>query len=165
MKQNLKLNEFYFSFRVAFNSTESLYTPNIVLESTESKLKKFCECAATEQQSQVNSISDLYTANCSIATETVLCSEGTTTQSLENTCGNHQHRYKRKANDMDFEHQIKTRSLNSDDTIESQPLIIDPNFDPNFIPPVNLLGSNYDISNVAILHLINLHELFFICFT
>lgn len=38
---------------------------------------------------------------------------------------------------MDFEHHIKTRSLESDDTIDTQPLIIDPNFDPNFIPPVN----------------------------
>lgn len=161
----MKLNEFYFSFRVDFSSRESLFKPNIVLESTDSKLQKFCECAATKQQSQVNSISDIYRANCFIAPETVLCLEGTTTQSLENTCGNHQHRFKRQANDMDFEHQIKTRSVNSDDTIEFQPLVIDQNFDPNFIPPVNLLGSNYDMSNVAILHLINLHELFFICIT
>lgn len=128
---------FFLSFRVVFNSIESLFGTNTTLDSTDSELQKYCECAATEKQSEFYSIADHYTANCSIATETVLCSKGTTVQSLRNTCDRHQNRYKREANDMDFEHHIKTRSLDSDDTIEPQPLIIDPNFDPNFIPPVN----------------------------
>lgn len=128
---------FFLSFRVVFNSTESLFGTNTILDSTDSELLKYCECAATEEQSEFYSISDHYTENCSKATETVLCSKGTNIRSLRNTCDKHQNRYKRKANDMDFEHHIKTRSLNSDDTIEPQPLIIDPNFDPNIIPPVN----------------------------
>lgn len=142
------------------NSTESLFGTNTVLDSTVSEVQKYCECATTEQQSEVYSIAGFYTTNCSLATETVNCSVGTT-QSFANTCGKHKHRYKRKAKDMDFEHHIKTRSLDSDDTIEPQPLIIDSDFDPNFIPTVNL--SNFDMSIVAILHLINLHKIFFIC--
>lgn len=38
---------------------------------------------------------------------------------------------------MDFEHQIEKRSVDSDDIIEVAPLTIDPNFDPNVIPPVH----------------------------
>lgn len=133
---------FCLSFRVDLNSTESLFGTNTVLDSTDSELQKYCECAASEQPPEFNSIANFYIANCSITNETARCSVGTTTQSLRNTCGKHQNRYKRKANDMDFEHHINKRSLDSDDAIESQPLIMDPNFDPNFIPPVNLLGSN-----------------------
>lgn len=39
---------------------------------------------------------------------------------------------------MDFEHQIEKRSVDSDDIIEVAPLTIDPNFDPNVIPPVHV---------------------------
>lgn len=39
---------------------------------------------------------------------------------------------------MDFEHQIEKRSVDSDDIIEVAPLTLDPNFDPNFIPPVHI---------------------------
>lgn len=66
----------------------------------------------------------------------VLCSEETTTQLLTSTCK--QYRNKRGANKMDFGHHLDRRSVDSDDAIASQPLIIDPNFDPNFIPPVIL---------------------------
>lgn len=128
----MKLNEFFLSFRVVFNSTESLFGTNTILDSTDSELPKYCECAATEEQSE----SDHYTANCSIATETVLCSEGTTKQSLRNTCDKHQNHYKRKAT-SDFRNLMRYRRDLDGDIIKHLPLIIDPNFDPNFIPPVN----------------------------
>lgn len=123
------------SFRVDINSTESLFGTNTLLNSTVSELQKYCDCAMKPNRS-INSISNQNAANCSIAPDTVLCSEKTTTQSFKNTCK--QNRYKRDANDMDFQHHIERRSVESDDSIASQPLTIDPNFDPNFIPPVIL---------------------------
>lgn len=38
--------------------------------------------------------------------------------------------------DFEFKHQIEKRSVDNDDIIEVAPLTLDPNFDPNFIPPV-----------------------------
>lgn len=89
-----------------------------------------------ESTGAIQSISNRSSANCYIATETVLCSEKTTRQSLKNTCKQHQQRYKRCANEMDIGYHIERSRVESDDTIASQPLTIDPNFDPNFIPPV-----------------------------
>lgn len=104
------------------------------------ELQKYCDCA--EEFSGTNSsdlFSDFYAANCSITTEAILCSEKKTTfQSFTSTCRQYQNRYKRDVNEMDFEHQIEKRSVDSDDIIEVAPLTIDPNFDPNVIPPVHV---------------------------
>lgn len=125
------------SFRVDISSTESLFGNNTILKSTISNLQTYCECAI-EPTGAIQSISNYYAANCYKATETVLCSEKTTTQSFKNTCKQNQNRNKRDANEMDFQQHIERRSVDSDDTIAYQPLAIDPNFDPNFIPPVIL---------------------------
>lgn len=135
----MKLNAFSNnSFRVDINSTESLFGNNTLLKSTVSKLQKYCECTM-EPTGAINSISNYYAANCSIATETVLCSEKTTTQSLTNACNKYQNRYKLDVNGMDFEHHIAKRQVESDDTIASQYLTIYQNFDSNLIPTVILV--------------------------
>lgn len=102
------------------------------------ELQKYCDCADEFSQTNADDLfSDFYAANCSITTEAILCSEKTTFQSFTSTCRQYQNRYKRDVNEMDFEHQIEKRSVDSDDIIEVAPLTIDPNFDPNVIPPVH----------------------------
>lgn len=129
--------DIYISFRVDINSTESLFGTNTQINSTVSGLQKYCECYM-EPTGSFNSISDYNAADCSIAPEMLLCSKKTTTESFTSTCEQNQNRNKRDANEMYFEHHIERRSIESDDTIASQPLTIDPNFDLNFVPPVIL---------------------------
>lgn len=114
--------------RVDINSAESLFRANASLDVSNFELKKYCDCS-TEAQENEHSISNHYTANCSITAQTVLCSSETTTQKLRSTCNNYQNRFKRDAN-MDSV-SVFDRSEDSDDIIESQPLHYDPNFDPN----------------------------------
>lgn len=114
--------------RVEINSTESLFGANVSLDVSKFELKKYCDCS-TEIQQNENSISNHYTANCSITTQVVQCSSKTTSQKLISTCTTYQNRFKRDAN-MDSVGLID-RSEDSDDVIESQPLHYDPNFDPN----------------------------------
>lgn len=102
-------------------------------------MQKYCDCA--EEYSGTNSndlFSNFNAGNCSITTEAVLCSEKTTFQSFTSTCRRYQNRYKRDVNEMEFEHEIEKRSVDNDDIIEVAPLTLDPNFDPNYIPPVHI---------------------------
>lgn len=115
-------------WRVDINSKESLFAANVSLDVSNFESKKYCDCS-TEAQQNENSISNHYTANCSITTQAVLCSSKTTSQKLRSACTTYQHRFKRDA-DMDSVGLID-RSEYSDDVIESQPLHYDPNFDPN----------------------------------
>lgn len=115
-------------YRVDINSKESLFAANVSLDVSNFESKKYCDCS-TEAQQNENSISNHYTANCSITTQAVLCSSKTTSQKLRSACTTYQHRFKRDA-DMDSVGLID-RSEYSDDVIESQPLHYDPNFDPN----------------------------------
>lgn len=110
---------------MGINSTESLFRANVSLDISSFELKKYCDCS-TETQQNENTISNHYTANCSITTQTVLCSSETTTQKFRSTCNNYQNRFKRDANMNSV-----GISEDSDDIIESQPLQYDPNFDPN----------------------------------
>lgn len=124
------------SWRIDINSTESLFGVSTVFNISYFELQKYCDCADEFSQTNADDIfSDFYAANCSITTEAILCSEKTTFQSFTSTCRQYQNRYKRDVNEMDFEHQIEKRSVDSDDIIEVAPLTIDPNFDPNVIPP------------------------------
>lgn len=105
------------------------------MKSSDAELQKYCECS-TEQIPVENSISNHYTANCSIATQAVLCSNETTSGLVTSTCENYQNRYKRDVNEINYYPHIERRSVDNDDLIEAQPLTLDPSFDPNFIPPV-----------------------------
>ncbi|XP_062607020.1 von Willebrand factor D and EGF domain-containing protein-like [Saccostrea cucullata] len=127
-------NVFQSSWRVAINSTMSLFGPNPMLKSSDFELQKYCECA-TKVSNYTDPLSNHYTANCSIATPALICSRKTTSESFTSTCENYQNRYKREANDMDFSHEILRRSVDSDDVTDIPPLTVDPQFDPNFIPP------------------------------
>lgn len=112
-----------FDFRVDINSSESLFGPNPALNSNDFELQKYCECA-TEMSSYLDSLSNHYTVNCSIAAKSVVCSEDSTSESFTSTCDRHKHRYKREINP------------DSDDVKETQSLTVDPQFDFNFTPPV-----------------------------
>lgn len=102
-------------------------------------MQKYCDCAERYQiTNNSHSFSDFNEANCSITTEAITCSEKTTFQGFTSTCRRYQNRYKRDVNEMEFEHEIEKRSVDNDDIIEVAPLTLDPNFDPNFIPPVNI---------------------------
>lgn len=77
--------------RVDINSTESLFGANVSLDVSNFELKKYCDCS-TEIQQNENSISNHYTANCSITTQVVQCSSKTTSQKLISTCTTYQNR-------------------------------------------------------------------------
>lgn len=115
-------------YRVDINSEESLFRANVSLDVSNFEMKKYCDCS-TETQQNENSISNHYTANCSITTQTVQCSSITTSKKVKSTCNTYQNRFKRDAN-MDSVGLID-ESEDSDDVVESQPLHYDPNFDPN----------------------------------
>lgn len=131
-KTYLQAQEFNFfiilHYRVDINSTESLFGANVALDVSNFELKKYCDCS-TEIEQNENSISNHYTANCSITTQAVRCLSKTTSQILTSTCNTYPNRFKRDAN-MDSV-DLSDRSEDSDDVIESQPLYYDPNFDPN----------------------------------
>lgn len=129
----------FWTCRIDINSSQSLFGNNTTFNNSYFESQKYCDCV--EEHSGTNTsvlFSDFNVANCSITTENILCSEKTTFQSFTSTCRRYQHRYKRDVNEMDFEHQIEKRSVDSDDIIEVAPLTLDPNFDPNFIPPVHI---------------------------
>lgn len=111
---------------VNVNSTESLFGVKRLQDIENVQLQKYCDCA-TEVHSSENSIANHFTANCSIATPAILCSQQTTTQKYTSTCKRYQDRFKRDVNLEDDD---------SDDVMEVFPLKLDPSFDPNFIPPV-----------------------------
>lgn len=115
-------------YRVDINSEESLFRANVSLDVSNFEMKKYCDCS-TETQQNENSISNHYTANCSITTQTVQCSSITTSKKVKSTCNTYQNRFKRDAN-MDSVGLID-ESEDSDDVVESQPLHYDANFDPN----------------------------------
>lgn len=128
------ITEFQASWSVDIQSTESLFGINTILKRTNAELQKYCDCA-TEQGPSENSISGHYTANCSVATEAVLCSRTNTSQPFTSICESYQNRYKRDVNELNIRSHIARRSVDSDDVLEAQPLSLDPTFDPNFIPP------------------------------
>lgn len=111
---------------VAIGSKESLFSANKIQDIRNYQLQKYCDCA-TEIHSSENSIANHFTANCSIATPAILCSQQTTSQRYTSECQRYQNRFKR---DVNFEDD------DSDDVMEVFPLKLDPSFDPNFIPPV-----------------------------
>lgn len=125
-------------YSVDINSTKSLFGNNTILKRTNAELQKYCDCA-TEQGPSENSISGHFTANCSIATEAVLCSRTNTSQPFTSICESYQNRYKRDVNELNIRSHIARRSIDSDDVLEAQPLSLDPTFDPNFIPPVIII--------------------------
>lgn len=108
------------------------------MKRTNAELQKYCDCA-TEQGPSEKSISGHYTANCSVATEAVLCSRTNTSQPFTSICESYQNRYKRDVNELNIRSHIARRSVDSDDVLEAQPLSLDPTFDPNFIPPVIII--------------------------
>jgi hypothetical protein len=118
---------FVFDFRVDLDSSESLFGPNPTLNSSDFELQKYCECA-TEMSNYQDPLSNHYTANCSIATEAVVCPAGSTSESLTSTCERHQNRYSRETNP------------DSDDVRVAPPLTVDPQLDSSFIPPVRSLS-------------------------
>ncbi|XP_061195273.1 von Willebrand factor D and EGF domain-containing protein-like [Saccostrea echinata] len=126
---------FQLSWRVEINSTRSLFGPNPILDSNDFELQKYCDCA-TNISNYTDPLSNHYTANCSIATPALICSQKTTSGSFTSTCESYQNRHKREAGDMDFSHQRFRKSVDTDDIIETPPLALDPQFDPNFNPPV-----------------------------
>lgn len=115
-----------FFISVNINSKESLFGVNRLQDIGNFQLQKYCDCA-TEIHSGEN-IANHFTANCSVATPAILCSQQTTTQRYTSTCKRYQDRFKRDVNLDD----------DSDDVMEVFPLKLDPSFDPNFIPPVIL---------------------------
>lgn len=128
-KRLYKLRSFIIlHYRVDINSEESLFRANVSLDVSNFELKKYCDCS-TETQQNENSISNHYTANCSITTQTVQCSSTATSKKFKSTCNSYKNRFKRDAN-MDSVGFIDT-SDDSDEVVESQPLYYDPNFDPN----------------------------------
>lgn len=131
---------FFFTCRIDISSSESLFGVNTTFKNSYFELQKYCDCAEEFSGTNTNDLfSNFNAANCSLTTEAILCSEKTTSQSFTSTCRRYQTRYKREAaSDMDFEHQIERRSVDSDDIFEVAPLTIDPNFDPNFIPSVHI---------------------------
>lgn len=128
-KRLYKLRSFIIlHYRVDINSEESLFRANVSLDVSNFELKKYCDCS-TETQQNENSISNHYTANCSITAQTVQCSSTATSKKFKSTCNSYKNRFKRDAN-MDSVGFIDT-SDDSDEVVESQPLYYDPNFDPN----------------------------------
>lgn len=125
-------------YSVDIKSTESLFGINTILKRTNAELQKYCDCA-TEQGPSEHSISGHYTANCSVATEAVLCSRTNTSQPFTSICESYQNRYKRDVNELNIRSHIARRSVDNDDVLEAQPLSLDPTFDPNFIPPVIII--------------------------
>lgn len=119
---------FFLYFRVDINSTESLFGVDRILNSGSSHLKKYCDCA-TEIGPNEQSISDHYTANCSIATSAILCSQITPSDSLTSTCKSYMYQGR-------FRRDVNFINDDSDDVSEILPLKLDPSFDPNYIPPV-----------------------------
>lgn len=119
---------FFLYFRVDINSTESLFGVDRILNSGSSHLKKYCDCA-TEIGPNEQSISDYYTANCSIATSAILCSQITSSDSLTSTCKSYMYQGR-------FRRDVNFINDDSDDVSEILPLKLDPSFDPNYIPPV-----------------------------
>lgn len=117
---------YFFLISVNINSKESLFGVNRLQEIGNFQLQKYCDCA-TEIHSSENSIANHFTANCSIATPAILCSQQTTSQRYTSRCKRYQNRFKRDVNLEDD---------GSDDVMEIFPLKLDPSFDPNFIPPV-----------------------------
>lgn len=115
-----------FLFRVNIYSKESLFGVNRLQDIRNYQLQKYCDCA-TEIHSSEKSIANHFTANCSIATPAILCSQQTTSQRYTSTCKRYQDRFKRDASLEDDD---------SDDVMEVFPLKLDPSFDPDFIPPV-----------------------------
>lgn len=127
---------FQASWRIDIDSTESLFGVNTTFNNSYFELQKYCDCAEEYQITNYSRpFSDFNAANCSITTEAITCSEKTTFQGFTSTCRRYQNRYKRDVNEMEFEHQIEKRSVDNDDIIEVAPLTLDPNFDPNYIPP------------------------------
>lgn len=115
-----------FFISVNINSKESLFGVNRLQDFGNFQLQKYCDCA-TEIHSSENSIANHFTANCSVATPAILCSQQTTSQRYTSECKRYQNRFKR---DVNFEDD------DSDDVLEVSPLKLDSSFDPNFIPPV-----------------------------
>lgn len=115
-------------FRVDLLSEDSLFGVNTKFNSGSFKLLKYCDCASAIQSNE-QSISGHHTADCSITTPAILCSQKNTTESFASTCNSFQNRFRRDGNFMNGD---------SDDVTEVLPLTIDPDFDPNFIPPVNI---------------------------
>lgn len=124
MYENTNVYSFY--FRVDMLSEGSLFGVNTKFNSGNFQLLKYCDCAS-DIQSNGKSILGHYTANCSITTPAVLCSQKTTRESFASTCDSLQNRFRRDGNFINDD---------SDDVTEVLPLTIDPSFDPNFIPPV-----------------------------
>lgn len=117
-------------WRIDINSIESLFGGNRRLNSGISYLKKYCDCA-TEIGPNGNSISGHYTANCSIATPAILCSQTLTSTSA---CKSNHGRFRRDGNFINDD---------SDDVAEILPLKLDPRFDPNYIPPTPSWKNNW----------------------
>lgn len=107
-------------------SEDSLFGVNTKFNRRSLKLLNYCDCAS-EVQSNEQSISGHHTADCSLTTPAILCSQKTTTESFASTCNSFQNRFRRDGSFMNGD---------SDDVTEVLPLTIDPDFDPNFIPPV-----------------------------
>lgn len=124
-----------FFIRVNINSKESLFGVNRLQDIGNYQLQKYCDCA-TEIHSSENSIANHFTANCSIATPAILCSQQTTSQRYTSECKRYQDRFKRDVNLEDDD---------SDDVMEVFPLKLDPSFDPNFIPPVIDYWTSFDL--------------------
>lgn len=126
------MGRFQKSWRVNISSEESLFGVNRLQDIQVGHFQKYCDCA-TEIHSSEDSMANHFTANCSIATPAILCSQQTTTQRYTSTCKRYQDRFKRDANFDD----------DSDDVMEVSPLKLDPSFDPSFIPPTPTWTNNW----------------------
>lgn len=112
-------------YRVPQGSDEELFSPLPKFPQEDPFLKEYCLCAA--EAGPNDDIAEFVDVHCNLTAPVIQCKNTRTplAQTLHNVC--HRERQTRDAED-------------TDDIIEDTPLTYDPNFDPNYLPPVNILA-------------------------
>ncbi|XP_048772651.2 von Willebrand factor D and EGF domain-containing protein-like [Ostrea edulis] len=125
------------------DSSNSLFGVNPVL-TPHHNIRTYCSCTHEITNSK-DPLSGHHDIKCGIDQPVVECAHQNATAPFTNTCRRHQ-RKKRWVTDIeDSSRRVRRSVMDSDDVVdEAPPLKYDPDFDPNYIPPVGVWRNGWN---------------------